>query len=1062
MSSGRRTLIDAVVPSTAVEYSIQDNIGSGGFGQVYKAKFKGCTVAYKVPLEKTSIPKKKRNVVAKEAEKLIESTHHEFIVALFGVVLENDHQGLILEYMLFGSCTDFIQEYEDSVDELMRFKFLVNIVSAMSWLHSRSPPIRHLDLKADNVLINDYFDAKISDFGLSEWKTATTINLSSKSRQRNGTVTHVPPEVFKDITKKGSVEEDVYAFGITAWEIFTGLKPYKDCDVEIIRSAVIEGQRPNINDVRRPRFQRFVRDMIILSWDGNPIARPRFSELLNKIEPVYINAREQLGNSIRKLRHGILLAHGEDSEEFKSTSHLNTPVRHHEVPVLHTHVGNQLRTHVGNQLHTPVGNQLHTPVGNQLHTPVGNQLHTPVGNQLHTHVGNQLHTPVGNQLHTHVGNQLHTHVGNQLHTPVGNQLHTHVGNQLHTPVGNQLHTPVGNQLHTPVGNQLHTPVGNQLHTPVGNQLHTPVGNQLHTPVGNQLHTPVGKQVNGEKALMLPGVGRDLESTPRQDGLETNFEKSFGNVSLMSPDAGARSPEDHIGSVADGRNNVSYNNNDYVGMSGVVSLTSRKYIPGHEIQHPKGNIAHPSSVEPELSGLHGGAREPGAEKSGLHGGVREPEGAEKQMSNENVKKYVTQLSDSTPDIAESFVKNKDALNDLTRHIQSRNPQPASILNPETLQQLLTIHPTENTVQNTSNNQRTPTNLGNLSGIVSADQQRSSVETANHHPPTSSAESPVPSQPSVTHNNQMGANIARPNLLYAQEERPRDGAAGTVLQNVQPGTFDRHRSPRVTIPSTQNRSPVPGDDQLIHSQVNQPSNMPTGMNTRIPINQQQSSATNTGQPFNIGQSPSPMMDTSFWHNQQSSSAPTPGQRSQDQRSAQQTRISSSTQRPSSRRQTQSQTSNDPIVISHKHGDGAITTLSLKSGVKYPPNLQIGSNMVMNINNGLASPGRQDDISRNRSQQCNISDLTTNENVPDFNTIDMVCVEIGNDWKRLCRQLDIKEPEIEQLHFDHYSAGLYEIVYQGIRSWKQRNGQQATIRKLAIALWEIERSDIAKKLR
>ena len=52
-----------------------------------------------------------------------------------------------------------------------------------------------------------------------------THQLSEKG-PRCGTLSHIPPEVFRDINKKGTKEEDVYAFAVTLWEIFSGLAPY--------------------------------------------------------------------------------------------------------------------------------------------------------------------------------------------------------------------------------------------------------------------------------------------------------------------------------------------------------------------------------------------------------------------------------------------------------------------------------------------------------------------------------------------------------------------------------------------------------------------------------------------------------------------------------------------------------------------------------------------------------------------------------------------------------------------------------------------------------------------
>lgn len=77
-----------------------------------------------------------------------------------------------------------------------------------------------MDLKGDNILINQEFDAKICDFGIAEWKTRTT------RQDRQGTISHVPPEILNNVNIQSKPEQDMYSFGICCWEIFTGKKPY--------------------------------------------------------------------------------------------------------------------------------------------------------------------------------------------------------------------------------------------------------------------------------------------------------------------------------------------------------------------------------------------------------------------------------------------------------------------------------------------------------------------------------------------------------------------------------------------------------------------------------------------------------------------------------------------------------------------------------------------------------------------------------------------------------------------------------------------------------------------
>ncbi|XP_058070909.1 G-type lectin S-receptor-like serine/threonine-protein kinase LECRK3 [Magnolia sinica] len=191
----------------------KEELGSGGFGTVYKGVFAseyGNFVAVK-----------KLNTVEIEAEKEFETevkaigrTHHKNLVQLIGFCNEGLHRLLVYEYMRNGSLARFLFG-SSKPDWNLRKKIAKGIAKGLSYLHEECrTQIIHCDIKPQNILLDDCFIAKISDFGIS--KLLKTDQTRTRTGIR-GTKGYLAPEWFK--TRAVSVKVDVYSFGVVLLEI---------------------------------------------------------------------------------------------------------------------------------------------------------------------------------------------------------------------------------------------------------------------------------------------------------------------------------------------------------------------------------------------------------------------------------------------------------------------------------------------------------------------------------------------------------------------------------------------------------------------------------------------------------------------------------------------------------------------------------------------------------------------------------------------------------------------------------------------------------------------------
>lgn len=261
------------------ELTFIDKIGEGGFGVVYSGYWSGKLVAIKKfhLKEKYSI----KSIFTKFLKEIntISNLRHPNIVLYMGASVNNKDCYLISEYISKGSLFDFLHISKSSIsNEHDQIRIAYEIAVAVKYLHSRK--ILHCDLKSSNILLDDNYKIKISDFGLSKIKTI--INESdNKKGSRLGTPHWMSPEIMK----KNIYEEasDIYSYGMIVWEILTKKVPYYGMTPNQIIGQVSDFKK--IVDI--PNSGNYsLRKLIRYCLAYNPQDRPSFDIIIKYLENV--------------------------------------------------------------------------------------------------------------------------------------------------------------------------------------------------------------------------------------------------------------------------------------------------------------------------------------------------------------------------------------------------------------------------------------------------------------------------------------------------------------------------------------------------------------------------------------------------------------------------------------------------------------------------------------------------------------------------------------------------------------------------------------------------------
>jgi serine/threonine protein kinase len=219
------------------DLQLGDLIGQGGFGEVHRGKWKDKDVAIKQLFLK-KLPSSLVTEFENETQIMSQCSKCAQIVKLLGICIEPGHYSIVMEYLAKGSLYDVLHDDEIELPwKTVCVPIALDIGRGLSYLHDRD--ILHRDLKSLNIVLNENFGAKITDFGLAKLKLESSSKTSTSTKKNPvGTVRWKAPELFKRGVQY-STASDVYSYGMILWEIASRKLPFSEGADDVAFSKII-------------------------------------------------------------------------------------------------------------------------------------------------------------------------------------------------------------------------------------------------------------------------------------------------------------------------------------------------------------------------------------------------------------------------------------------------------------------------------------------------------------------------------------------------------------------------------------------------------------------------------------------------------------------------------------------------------------------------------------------------------------------------------------------------------------------------------------------------------
>lgn len=263
---------DDIIRGTEISWVRGELLGRGSLGCVWKAlnRSSGQMMAVKeVVFDCFDKDEEKFRTSLQNEVAIYKELEHPHIVSYLGNDYLSGRLFIYLEYMPGGSVAQVLSQF-GALDEPLVARYLRGLLEGLTYLHTRTPPVLHRDIKGANILVGLDRNVKLSDFGCSKRSNGTMVQTL------RGSVPWMAPEVMRQ--SNYGRKADIWSIGCVVIEMATASAPWGPFDnhlAAMVRIAMSDETPPVPESLSEP-----CRDIILQCTRRSPDGRPSASQLL--------------------------------------------------------------------------------------------------------------------------------------------------------------------------------------------------------------------------------------------------------------------------------------------------------------------------------------------------------------------------------------------------------------------------------------------------------------------------------------------------------------------------------------------------------------------------------------------------------------------------------------------------------------------------------------------------------------------------------------------------------------------------------------------------------------